>query len=339
MTLVLDGINGVTSNGVVYGSYPNYVGFKNKIINGGFDHWQRSTGSSGTLTPDNTRSYVNADRWGHFSFSGDTGPGSGRQAFTLGQTEVPGNPRYFLRKNYSSAPGGGQTNGISQRLEFLNRFSGKTMTLSFWGKCGDNTKYVIVEFLMNFGTGGSPSTAINSLSPTPFLMTTTWQKFTVTVDIPSISGKSFGTGLNDYLEIMFWHGGTVSSRNAFYNLSGQQGIFDMAQVQFEEGSDATDFEKRSPQLEFQLCQRFYQTFPYKWGTVNQNAAANTFNMSVHRNGLMRGTPTDNVAGTSQTGGTMSGLGSSATSGLLQFVTTAAQNSVFFTTTIQSSSEL
>ena len=62
-------------------------GRKNLIINGGFDIWQRAT-DSGSNTSDG---YLSADRWKHAS-SGATKQVT-RQAFTLGQTEVPGNPR------------------------------------------------------------------------------------------------------------------------------------------------------------------------------------------------------------------------------------------------------
>ena len=60
-------------------------GRKNLFINGGFDVWQRGTSLAGAT------SYL-ADRW----FNGTTETQS-RQAFTVGQTEVGGNPTYYHR--------------------------------------------------------------------------------------------------------------------------------------------------------------------------------------------------------------------------------------------------
>ena len=64
---------------------------KNLIINGQFDIWQRGT-DSGSNTTDGV---LACDRW-MLASSGATKQVT-RQTFTLAQTDVPSNPKYFLR--------------------------------------------------------------------------------------------------------------------------------------------------------------------------------------------------------------------------------------------------
>lgn len=341
MTTTIDGINGVTLDGSLQRLPSEFLGFKNKIINGGFDIWQRGTGASGTITPQNTISYANADRWGHYSFSGDGGAGSGQQAFAIGQTAVPGNPRYFLRKNYSSAPGGGQANGVAQRIESLSRFSGKTMTLSFWAKSGDTNKNMTTECILYFGTGGSPTTTITGIGVSTAALTTSWQFYSTVIEFPDLSGLTLGTGFDDFMELRFWHGGgpSPSIRSNYLVLTGNQGIFDLAQVQLEDGDVATDFEIRSREVEFYLCQRYYQTFVSKWGVINQNTTANVSQVSHPFMVPFRTTPSAAFSGTTQSGiGAVAGFSSNSTSFVHQYTSSAAQTLNSYAGTISASAE-
>ena len=94
-----------------------------------------------------------------------------------------------------------------------------------------------------FGTGGS--TAVTT-SGSSFSLTTAWQKFTVTVTLPSISGKTIAGG-NDFLGLRFNMPATVCT-------------VDIAQVQLEAGESATEFEHRPYTTELQLCQRYFEKF-------------------------------------------------------------------------------
>ena len=112
---------------------------------------------------------------------------------------------------------------------------GKTVTISFYAKA-DSAKDIAAEFYQNFGSGGSTGvpTFIDKFS-----LTTSWQKFTATVVIPTISGTTIGAG--DHLAFQFWFeaGSTFDSRTD--TLGQQSGTFDIAQVQLEVGSVATPF--------------------------------------------------------------------------------------------------
>jgi hypothetical protein len=207
--------------------------FRNKIINGGFDIWQRGTSQTSS-------GYGSDDRWSN-SNSGTTKTHS-RQAFDVGQTAVPGNPTYYSRTVVSSVAGAGNYAVKLQNVENVATLSGQTATLSFWAKA-DTAKNVAIEFRQEFGSGGSPSSP-TSFSVSTVSLTTSWQRYSVMVNVPSISGKILGTNNDHSLAIWFWFD-AGSNWNARTNSLGQQsGTFDIAQVQLEAGSSATPFEQR-----------------------------------------------------------------------------------------------
>lgn len=220
--------------------------FRNKIINGNFDIWQRGTSTS-------TAGYL-ADRWFELVF-GSTFTSS-RQSLTLGQTDVPGEPTYYHRTVVTSVAGASNYVILQQKIESVRMLAGQTATLSFWAKA-DASKNIAVEFAQNFGTGGSPSSTVNGIGVTTCALTTSWQKFTVTVSISSISGKTLGSDNNNWVGILIWFdaGSTWNSRTN--SLGQQSGTFDIAQVQLEAGPVATPFEVRPPGVELALCQRYY----------------------------------------------------------------------------------
>ena len=223
--------------------------FRNKIINGGFDIWQRGISQT-------SNGYGSDDRWNNGS-SGSTKTAS-QQVFTNGQTDVPGNPRFWSRTVVSSVPNVANYVLKVQPIENVSTLSGQTATVSFWAKA-DATKNIAVEFVQNFGTGGSPSFTINGIGITTVALTTSWQRFTATVSLPSISGKTRGTNNDHSLQLVFWFD-AGSNYNARTNSLGQQsGTFDIANVQLEAGPVATPFEQRPIGLELSLCQRYYET--------------------------------------------------------------------------------
>jgi len=223
-------------------------GRKNYIINGNFDIWQRGTSQTSS-------SYGSDDRW--LNSSGGSTKTHSQQAFTLGQTDVPNEPKYFSRTVVTSVAGAGNQCSKYQGIESVRTLAGKTATLSFYAKA-DAAKNIAVEFLQDFGTGGSPSAAITGIGVTTCALTTSWQKFTVTVNIPSINGKTLGTSGDDRLNVLFWFDAGSDYNSRANSLGQQSGTFDIAQVQLEEGSVATNFEVRHPATELALCQRYYE---------------------------------------------------------------------------------
>lgn len=212
----------------------NNLNFKNKLINGNFDIWQRGTSF--------TTAGYSADRW---LTSADTNSGwtVSRQAFTVGQTEVPGEPTYFMRFAISAGNLAGPV--FQQRIEDVRTFAGKTVTASFYTKVSSGSTFTPSYFRMtqNFGSGGSADSFVIP-NETITAITGSWAKYTYTFNVPSITGKTIGTG--NYVTFMFRIPDSTTT------------TVDLAQVQVEEGSVATGFEFRPIGVETALCQRYYQ---------------------------------------------------------------------------------
>jgi hypothetical protein len=215
---------------------PAYLGsFKNKIINGNFDIWQR--GTSGFTTSDK----YTADRW-FTNWNGDGGTREiSRQAFTIGQTNVPNEPTYFCRIAQSVAATSQTYNSFVQRIEDVRTFAGKIITLSFYAKALALETIPYIYLSQDFGSGGSSS--VSTVFTTNAIFGTSWTKYTYTVTVPSISGKTLGT--NHTLILIF----SLPINETFQ--------IDIAQVQLEEGLSATNFEMRHIGQELALCQRYF----------------------------------------------------------------------------------
>jgi hypothetical protein len=217
----------IDGQGASGGSNPNL------IINGNFDIWQR--GTTYDYSVQSTR-YDTADRWMMRSTASSDVTIS-QQIFTVGQTVVPGNPTYFLRwdiTSYTEAFG-----KLQQRIENVRVVSGQDVTVSFWAKA-DSACDITVSMLQDFGTSGSSDVETTPVAKT---LSTSWQKFTETITVPSVSGKTISGG-DDFLAIGF--GMPQAARTV-----------DFAQVKVEIGSVATPFQPRSIGEELALCQRYF----------------------------------------------------------------------------------
>lgn len=233
------------------------AGLRNAIINGNFDVWQRGATFSGST------SRYTADRWA-LELSGGVGSSESQQAFTVGQTSVPGEPIYFIQV---TTDGNGNAASayvmLRQKIEDVRKFAGQTVTLSFYVK-SPGFRQLSVEFEQNFGTGGS--TAVTAIGATKISPTDVWSKVALTVSIPSISGKTIGT--NSFLAINFWliAGSDYNARTQTLNNAAIAGLWHIAQVQLEAGSVATPFEQRPIGMEMALCQRYYEK-SYTYGVA------------------------------------------------------------------------
>jgi hypothetical protein len=221
---------------------PTSYGFsagKNQVINGAFDVWQRGT----TFTVTGTESVVyKADRWSVQADGTTTTRTISRQAFTPGTAPVAGyEGNYFLRYAQTTA-GNNSYNFLTTRLENVTTFAGQTVTLSFWAKA-DSARTVSSSVTQNFGSGGSGSVSNGIQSNS---LTTSWQRFTSTFTMASISGKTIGT--SSFLELTFTlPNGAITPTIDFWG------------VQLEAGSVATAFQTATGTIQGELaaCERYY----------------------------------------------------------------------------------
>jgi hypothetical protein len=204
---------------------------RNKVLNGDFSIWQRgTTATNGFL----------ADRW-YFNGGAATSFSQTRQAFTPGSAPISGyEGKYFWRNTITNV--GSETAWyLNTYIEDVQTLAGQTATFSFFAK-SDSPRALSAYLLQRFGDSGSTnvSTTIGTAS-----VTTSWQRFTFTISIPSISGKTIGA--NNLIQIFF----------AMTPASGM--VLDLWGIQLEAGNQATPFHTATPnqQTELAACQRYY----------------------------------------------------------------------------------
>ena len=223
--------NSSQTTGLAYTN--NFAAGKNKIINGDFGIWQRGT----TLS---ANGYL-ADRWTLSYSVAPTTFAQSRQTFTPGTAPVAGyEGKYFWRYAITTV-GSSADMYIGQLIEDVQTFAGQTMTFSIWLKA-DSARTISLNYNQNFGSGGSSSV---SGSMAGFAVTTSWTRFSATVAIPSIAGKTVGT--SSYLQFFM----TATPASGF--------SLDCWGVQAEAGSVATAFQTATGTIQGELaaCQRYY----------------------------------------------------------------------------------
>lgn len=232
-----DYVSGMVAGGVLQ-PYPFGMN-RQAIINGNFDVWQRGSSFS---NPAN-QSYT-SDRWS-VTYDGTIGTFFvSQQGFPLGFTDVPNNPKYYLNWNQTTPGSGSGFRVIRQKIESVRNFAGQKITLSFWARA-DIARTINVNLRQSFGSGGSPSSFVDTSAGT-FNLTTSFRRFTATVTLPSVSGKTLGTNNDDCLEIMIFLPVNTTM------------IIDIAQFQLNAGDQALPFQPRSVAEELQLCLRYFR---------------------------------------------------------------------------------
>lgn len=228
------------------GSNQFYAG-KNKIINGDFYVNQRN------FTSTTTYGAYGFDRWWIDASAGTT---YSAQTFTPGTAPVSGyEGKNFARLVTASQSGGGDYAAIDQRIEEVRNFAGQTVTVSLWAKASTGTPKIGVAIDQHFGSGGSANVTTSGGTAT---ISSSWARYSFTFAVPSVSGKTIGTGSYINLYLMTSVGTTVSGSG--YPAVGLQNVtIDFWGVQMEAGSSATDFQTATGTIQGELaaCQRYY----------------------------------------------------------------------------------
>ena len=251
--------------------------FKNLLINGDMQIWQRGTAATAA-----TSAYVGVDRWKILENS-EGAITAEQSALSTADKATTGCRNALLIKctTADTSIASSQYSYISQALEgqFLSHLgwgttSAKTLTLSFWVKAYvaatytigikkyDNTTYQIpIEYTVNSSN--------------------TWEKKTIVIS-PTSGSTSLITGANGAFDQdngialllgfgLTWgstyHGtsGTWSSSSHFSTsnqtnfLSSTDNTFYLTGVQLEVGDQATDLEQVPFDVQLQRCMRYYET--------------------------------------------------------------------------------
>mgnify|MGYP000665672486 CR=1 FL=1 len=223
------------------------AGNVNFIINGAFEINQRNFSST------TTTSQFGFDRW----FMG----GSGGTITYSAQTLSPGTiPTAYESSNSARIVSSGQSGvgdwaALSQRIENVRTLAGQTVTVSFWAKAASGTPNVGITFEQEPGAGGSANTVT---SATVKAITNSWARYSFTVTLPTLSGKTVTA--DSYVQLyIFTSAGTTLSGLGYPAVGVQNATIDFWGVQVQAGSKATNFHRAAPTLQGELaaCQRYY----------------------------------------------------------------------------------
>ncbi len=219
-------------------------GFKNKLINGNFDWWQRGTSNAA-----HTSNAYLADRWS------TAGQGS-----TIAASQVvapagslPNNAYYWHRCTVASVAGANNYAILGQKIEPVDTGNGQKVTISGYAKADTAGKKISIALVQNFGAGGSATVNIGATQTITLGLYAT--SFSYTVDVPKLNGQTIGDGAYLALYIYMDAGSGLPQAGG---IGQQSGVFDFAQLQLEINPVATPFEVRPYPAELALCQRYYE---------------------------------------------------------------------------------
>ena len=250
------------------GTYAQYTGFKNRLINSAMVIDQRNAGAS--VTPTTNVTYT-LDRWVAYL--------SASSKFSVQQnagsvTPPTGFKNYLGVTSLSAYTIGAEVFGITQVIEGYNiadlgwgAAGASTVTLSFW---------VRSSLTGTFG-GAFKNSAEDRAYPFSYTISSanTWEQKSITV-----TGDTSGTWLTTNgvgIKLVFglgvgsslsgtagaWTAGNLFSATGATSVVGTNGAtFYITGVQLEKGSTATSFDYRPYGTEFMLCQRYYQKSGY-----------------------------------------------------------------------------
>lgn len=180
-----------------------------------------------------------------------------QQAFAVGQTDVPGNPLYFMRDVRAAAV----ATHFAFRIEQPERLSGKTVSAGFYARVSAGTFALGADL---FSSGVTP--AIDTVGAN-FTLTTAWQWCTFTETVPAMTAS----GVNAYLALRILDGAATAR------------TIEIADVQLEIAGEATPFERLESEQQLAWCQRFLLKLggftasdPIGSGQTNTTTAARIF---------------------------------------------------------------
>jgi hypothetical protein len=280
------------TNGTINITAAPYAAGKNKIINGDFFINQRN------FTSNTVQNQYGFDRWTQFN-GGATGTLTiTPQTFTLGAAPVAGYESKNFVQCVTAAGASVDTYAIfAQKIESVRTLAGQTATVSFWAKATSGTPKIGVELYQSFGGGGSPSADV-SIPAGAVTISTSWARYSVTVAVPSISGKTIGTNNDDSFIVSLWLSSGSNTATRASSIGLQNATFQIWGVQIENGSTATAFQTATGTIQGELaaCQRYFQTLG-NWSGTGWTESTTVANLVFSFPVKMRIAPAFTVAST------------------------------------------
>lgn len=251
-------------------------GYRNKVINGGFEIWQRGvSGFAGSNA-------YNADHW---LCQRSAAVAVSRISHSAGQTAVPGGARYACLIDCTAASAVDNAL-IMQRVEDVRTLGGVLATWTFYAHFPTG-KQLVPRITQAFGGGGS-ATVVADLPA--IVGTGDWQRYDVVAEIPSISGKTIGSSGNDYLQLSLVE---KAPYQAFQLRTSRHSL-----VAGDASKEPDPFSPRHLADELDICQRYFQTLNNNVsGGGHRYAAAGATHMEAGGGLLpvrMRAAPTINT---------------------------------------------
>lgn len=301
---------------------------RNVVHNGEFLIQQRGVGAV-------TANAYTADRWLQTPVT-DTCSTTIAALVDADRTAIGDEAALWTLKSVVAASAG-TTNftAMEQRLESVQRYGGKSLTVSFWAKAATGTPSIGVGAYQVFGSGGSPSGNV-TVTATPVVLSSTWTRYTVTLAIPTTIGKALGTtALTDFTAIRLWYSSGTTNNTVAGGIGVQSATFSLWGFQVEVGAAVTALEKKSYGQHWTDCLRFYQTGQGVFESYGATAGAAAFTQSlmcpmrVIPTVVTGGSPTQSnctaaaATATSATNSVQIGATITATGGFLAIVTFTA----------------
>lgn len=150
-----------------------------------------------------------------------------------------------LRWRQTVAGVGSTYRQLEYRVEDATTYNNGKATLSFLAQCETGTVACSASVTQFFGTGGSPSADVVALTQA-FTVTTSWQRFSITFDMPSTGSKTFGSDINDCLKVAIGFPATGT-----FNVALQE-------VKLERGAIRTPFSALPLSLQHNYLDRYIQ---------------------------------------------------------------------------------
>ena len=293
------------------------AGRRNLIINGGMQHWQRSTSAS--VSSSNGNSYLACDRWMTIFDVANSATATISQS-----TDVPSGQGFKYSQLHTVTAADTVTlSAFRYILEGYDHANilGNWVTVSFWFKASVAGNYSYNHHVISNG---------GFMKQFNYPTANVWQKVEMTYYVPEDAIYNTSSGIGSRLYVVLGASGVVSSTAEYpswngsaatkYGLSSNQVALNtisgasaqITGVQLELGKVATPFEHRSYGEELALCQRYYEQLNGTGASGNYAGFATGFSHGLYGPVLVTMRTTKRINPTFTYGGSLRLLSASGT---------------------------